>query len=181
MTDMVNEAQYGAQSVRFVETCQVDKGTALEQFRVCFRDGTDTPTKVVNTHTFGNNSVNLSSGAQADALSNGYGVTQQRLSAVDSTNPSEQNAADLNRLVPVATSGLLLVEQGDVALEVGDNLSIDNVGRASKIATHTETGKTISAGNQSKISAPITFNGTTPVVRAVMDHGPKKFALVYFP
>ena len=142
---------YGKQYIRFAETFQVAQGTVVNQFRVVELTGAP--------------------GAHPPLLveqSNGgasVGVSQFTL---NDNVPSTGFATDETRMLSVATSGLLLVE-GDGTLaanDIGTALEVIAGGLASDAATATSTA--------------VTVNGTTPIIRDVLDIGGEQFALVSF-
>lgn len=69
------------------------------------------------------------------------------------------------RQLTVATSGLLLVEvdPGSAALTLNAQLTINTLGQASTVA-----------------SVAVTLDGTTPLIREIVDIGGRKLALVSF-
>ena len=182
--------QYNPQQVRFVQNAQVESSESIEQFRVCYMKQvgggfTDPPT-ITTATTLKNVSHSKSQeeifNDSESIVKDGYGVTQTSLLADDAPNASEQNAADKNRMVPVATSGLLLVEMNtvddDSELVIGDTLSVDNQGRASKSGS---ADKDTSHSAKEKLrSAPVSFCGVSPVVKEVVSMGDKKYVLVDF-
>lgn len=142
---------FGKQYIRFAETFQVAQGTVVNQFRVVELTGAP--------------------GAHPPLLveqSNGgasVGVSQFTL---NDNAPPTGFATDETRMLSVATSGLLLVE-GDGTLaanDIGTALEVIAGGLASDAAT---------AG-----SAAVTVNGTTPIIRDVLNIGGEQFALVSF-
>jgi hypothetical protein len=142
---------YGKQYIRFAETFQVAQGTVVNQFRVVELTGAP--------------------GAHPPLLveqSNGgasVGVSQFTL---NDNVPPTGFATDETRMLSVATSGLLLVE-GDGTLaanDIGTALEVIAGGLASDAATATSTA--------------VTVNGTTPIIRDVLDIGGEQFALVSF-
>ena len=172
----MSDPQYGTQTVRFVETAQVAATNEIDQFRVCQRVGDKNPTEIRTTISFpATNATQAPTTGLPTVKLKAIGVTQQRLRAVPTdTRLSEQNSGDNLRLVAVATSGNLLVEMDKTSgspLDVGDSLSVDTSGRASKAATAT-------AGSPNAMLVDI--NGTTPTVRSIVKLGPKQYALVSF-
>jgi hypothetical protein len=142
---------YGKQYIRFAETFQVAQGTAVNQFRVVELTGAP--------------------GAHPPLLveqSNGgasVGVSQFTL---NDNVPPTGFATDETRMLSVATSGLLLVE-GDGTLaanDIGTALEVIAGGLASDAGTVGSTA--------------VTVNGTTPIIRDVLDIGGEQFALVSF-
>ena len=142
---------YGKQYIRFAETFQVAQGTVVNQFRVVELTGAP--------------------GAHPPLLveqSNGgasVGVSQFTL---NDNVPPTGFATDETRMLSVATSGLLLVE-GDGTLaanDIGTALEVVAGGLASDAATVGSTA--------------VTVNGTTPIIRDVLDIGGEQFALVSF-
>jgi len=142
---------YGKQYIRFAETFQVAQGTVVNQFRVV--------------------ELAAAPGAHPPLLveqSNGgasVGVSQFTL---NDNVPPTGFATDETRMLSVATSGLLLVE-GDGTLaanDIGTALEVIAGGLASDAAT----------GG----SVAVTVNGTTPIIRDVLDIGGEQFALVSF-
>jgi hypothetical protein len=142
---------YGRQYIRFAETFQVAQGTAVNQFRVVELTGAP--------------------GAHPPLLveeSNGgasVGVSQFTL---NDNVPPTGFATDETRMLSVATSGLLLVE-GDGTLaanDIGTALEVIAGGLASDAGTVGSTA--------------VTVNGTTPIIRDVLDIGGEQFALVSF-
>ena len=142
---------FGKQYIRFAETFQVAQGTAVNQFRVV--------------------ELAAAPGAHPPLLveqSNGgasVGVSQFTL---NDNVPPTGFATDETRMLSVATSGLLLVE-GDGTLaanDIGTALEVVAGGLASDAGT---------AG-----SAAVTVNGTTPIIRDVLNIGGEQFALVSF-
>jgi hypothetical protein len=142
---------YAKQYVRFAETFQVAQGTAVNQFRVVELAGAP--------------------GAHPPLLveqSNGgdsVGVAQFTL---NDNVPPTGFATDGTRMLSVATSGLLLVE-GDGTLAAND------VGTALEVIS---TGQASDAGTVG--STAVTVNGTTPIIRDVIDIGGEQYALVSF-
>ena len=142
---------YGKQYIRFAETFQVAQGTAVNQFRV----------------------VELASspGAHPPLLveqsNGGAAVGVAQFSLADNVPPTGF-ATDETRMLSVATSGLLLVEaDGTLAAnDIGTALEVIAGGQASDAAT---------VG-----SAAVTVNGTTPIIRDVLDIGGVQYALVSF-
>ena len=187
----MSDPQYGTQIVRFAETAQVADDEEIYQFRVCKRTGRGNPPTIVNSFTSSDvknkdgsdlNNTDVQGGRGPNQGSKNpklyveaLGVTQQRLREVNNTDqPTEQNASDNLRLVPFATSGLLLIEQGDLPLRVGDPLSINYEGKADR----TPAG---SGGNVEDIkSVLVEINSTTPEVHSTVTYGKKHYALVYF-
>lgn len=142
---------YGRQYIRFAETFQVAQGTAVNQFRVVELTGAP--------------------GAHPPLLveqSNGgasVGVSQFTL---NDNVPPTGFATDETRMLSVATSGLLLVE-GDGTLaanDIGTALEVIAGGLASDAGTVGSTA--------------VTVNGTTPIIRDVLNIGGEQFALVSF-
>lgn len=142
---------YGKQYIRFAETFQVAQGTVVNQFRVV--------------------ELTAAPGAHPPLLveqSNGgasVGVSQFTL---NDNVPPTGFATDETRMLSVATSGLLLVE-GDGTLaanDIGTALEVVAGGLASDAATVGSTA--------------VTVNGTTPIIRDVLDIGGEQFALVSF-
>lgn len=142
---------YAKQYVRFAETFQVAQGTAVNQFRVVELAGAP--------------------GAHPPLLveqSNGgasVGVAQFTL---NDNVPPTGFATDGTRMLSVATSGLLLVE-GDGTLAAND------VGTALEVIS---TGQASDAGTAGSVA--VTVNGTTPIIRDVIDIGGVQYALVSF-
>lgn len=142
---------YAKQYVRFAETFQVAQGTAVNQFRVVELAGAP--------------------GAHPPLLveqSNGgdsVGVAQFTL---NDNVPPTGFATDGTRMLSVATSGLLLVE-GDGTLAAND------VGTALEVIS---TGQASDAGTVGSVA--VTVNGTTPIIRDVIDIGGEQYALVSF-
>ncbi len=142
---------YGKQYIRFAETFLVAQGTVVNEFRVV--------------------ELTSSPGAHPPLLveqSNGgaaVGVAQYTL---NDNVPATGFATDDVRLLTVATSGLLLVAaDGTLAAnDVGTALEVVAGGLASDAGT---------AG-----SAAVTVNGTTPIIRDVLDIGGEQYALVSF-
>jgi DNA/RNA endonuclease YhcR with UshA esterase domain len=142
---------YGKQYIRFAETFQVAQGTAVNEFRVVELTGAPGSHPPLL--------VQQSNGGAA------VGVAQYTLN--DNVPPTGY-ATDEVRMLTVATSGLLLV-QGDGTLtsaDIGTALEVISTGQASTAAT---------VG-----SAAVTVNGTSPIVRDVIDIGGVQFALVSF-
>lgn len=179
----MSDPQYGTQILRFVETALVDVNEEVDQFCVCKRvlGGSNSDSYLVKNRglTLGHTAAFATF---PDEKLEVYGVIQQSLKSVNNLNDlSEQNASDNLRFIPVATSGLLLVEQ-DTSLEptvvtplvAGDLLSITSEGKASK------NNYGLDEDDRAK-SQLVTINGTTPVVRSVVNYGKKHYALVYFP
>ena len=142
---------FGKQYIRFAETFQVAQGTVVNQFRVVELTGAP--------------------GAHPPLLveqSNGgasVGVSQFTL---NDNVPPTGFATDETRMLSVATSGLLLVE-GDGTLaanDIGTALEVIAGGLASDAGTVGSTA--------------VTVNGTTPIIRDVLDIGGEQFALVSF-
>ena len=142
---------YGKQYIRFAETFQVAQGTVVNQFRVV--------------------ELAAAPGAHPPLLveqSNGgasVGVSQFTL---NDNVPPTGFATDETRMLSVATSGLLLVE-GDGTLaanDIGTALEVVAGGLASDAATGGSTA--------------VTVNGTTPIIRDVLNIGGEQFALVSF-
>lgn len=142
---------YGKQYIRFAETFLVAQGTAVNQFRVVELTGTPGSHPPLQ--------VQESNGGAA------VGVSQYTLN--DNVPPTGY-ATDEVRLLTVATSGLLLVEaDGTLAAnDIGTALEVLSDGRASDAAT---------VG-----SAAVTVNGTTPIIRDVLNIGGDQYALVSF-
>ena len=142
---------YGQQYIRFAETAQVDGALAIDQFRVVQRTGTTDPTSITNV---------FSGTGPIEAL----GVIQQKKNL-----ESSDLGTDLYRLATVATSGLLLVAQASAgALSIGDPLSVNAAGEASD------------NGVANTDHWVINVNGTTPIVRQVVEIGGESMALVSF-
>lgn len=142
---------FGKQYIRFAETFQVAQGTAVNQFRVV--------------------ELAAAPGAHPPLLveqSNGgasVGVSQFTL---NDNSPPTGFATDETRMLSVATSGLLLVE-GDGTLaanDIGTALEVVAGGLASDAGTGGSTA--------------VTVNGTTPIIRDVLNIGGEQFALVSF-
>jgi len=142
---------FGKQYIRFAETFQVAQGTVVNQFRVVELTGAP--------------------GAHPPLLveqSNGgssVGVSQFTL---NDNVPPTGFATDETRMLSVATSGLLLVE-GDGTLaanDIGTALEVIAGGLASDAGTGGSTA--------------VTVNGTTPIIRDVLNIGGEQFALVSF-
>lgn len=142
---------YGKQYIRFAETFLVAQGTTVNQFRVVELTGTP------GTHP--PLQVQQSNGGAS------VGVAQYTLN--DNVPPTGY-ATDEVRLLTVATSGLLLVEaDGTLASnDLGTALEVLSDGRASDAGT---------AG-----STAVTVNGTTPIIRDVLNIGGIQYALVSF-
>jgi hypothetical protein len=142
---------YGKQYIRFAETFQVAQGTAVNQFRV-----------VELTSSPGSHPPLL-----VEQSNGGAAVGVAQFSLADNV-PATGFATDETRMLSVATSGLLLVE-GDGTLaanDIGTALEVIAGGQASDAAT---------AG-----STAVTVNGTTPIIRDVLDIGGVQYALVSF-
>jgi len=142
---------YSKQYIRFAESFLVAQGTAVNQFRV-----------VKLTSSPGSHPpllVEQSSGGAS------VGVAQFTL---NDNVPETGFATDEVRMLSVATSGLLLVE-GDGTLaanDIGTALEVISDGRASDAATVGSTA--------------VTVNGTSPIIRDVIDIGGEQYALVSF-
>ncbi len=94
------------------------------------------------------------------AAGEAWGVIQQQFNAADTGF-----ATDLNRQATIATSGLLLVTADGANMQaVGDALKVDG------------TGKSSAAGG----AGAVTVNGTTPIVRQLVQVGGENFVLVSF-
>jgi len=142
---------YGKQYIRFAETFQVAQGTAVNQFRV-----------VELTSSPGSHPPLLVQQSNGGAS---VGVAQYTLNDND---PATGYATDGVRMLTVATSGLLLVE-GDgtlAAADIGTALEVISNGQASAAGT---------AG-----SVAVTVNGTSPIIRDVINIGGVEYALVSF-
>lgn len=142
---------YSKQYIRFAETFQVAQGTAVGQFRV-----------VELAAAPGDHPPLLVQQSNGGAA---VGVAQYTL---NDNSPATGYATDEVRLLTVATSGLLLVE-GDGTLaanDIGTALEVLADGRASDAATVGSTA--------------VTVNGTTPIIRDVLDIGGVQYALVSF-
>lgn len=142
---------YGKQYIRFAETFQVAQGASVGQFRVVELTGTPGVHPPLQ--------VQQSNGGAA------VGVAQYTMN--DNVPPTGY-ATDESRLLTVATSGLLLVE-GDGTLganDIGTALEVLADGRASDAATVGSTA--------------VTVNGTTPIIRDILDVGGTQYALVSF-
>lgn len=143
---------YAKQYVRFAETFQVAQGTAVNQFRVVELAGAPGahPPLLVE---------------QSDGGAS-VGVAQFTL---NDNVPPTGFATDGTRMLSVATSGLLLVssEAGadtPVVADIGTALEVNATGQA----------VTNAAG------AAVTVNGTTPVIRDVINIGGEDYVLVSF-
>ena len=142
---------YGKQYIRFAETFQVAQGTVVNQFRVV--------------------ELAAAPGAHPPLLveqSNGGASVSVSQFTLNDNVPPTGFATDETRMLSVATSGLLLVE-GDGTLaanDIGTALEVIAGGLASDAAT----------GG----SVAVTVNGTTPIIRDVLDIGGEQFALVSF-
>lgn len=185
--------QYNPQQVRFVQNAQVESSESIEQFRVCYvkqvgGQHTDPVTitsvkqlSLVDIDVQAKNKPKKVFAHEDNLVKDVFGVTQTSIEAIDSSNPSEQIASDKNRMVPVATSGLLLVEMNtshaDAPLSVGDTLSVDAEGRASKLGK--KDNDTPSSDERVK-SAPVKVYGTSPIVKEVVSMGDKSYVLVDF-
>lgn len=143
---------YSKQFIRFAETFLVANATAVGQFRV-----------VELTGAPGTNPpllVQQSNGGEA------IGVAQYVVNALPTGFATDEGQG---RLLSVATSGLLLVssEAGadtPVVADIGTALEVNATGQA---VTNT-------AG------AAVTVNGTTPVIRDVINIGGEDYVLVSF-
>ena len=94
------------------------------------------------------------------AAGEAWGVIQQQFNAADTGF-----ATDLNRQATIATSGLLLVTADGANMQaVGDALKVDAAGKSS------------AAGG----AGAVTVNGTTPIVRQLVQVGGENFVLVSF-
>ncbi len=94
------------------------------------------------------------------AAGEAWGVIQQQFNAADTGF-----ATDLNRQATIATSGLLLVAADGANMQaVGDALKVDAAGKSS------------GAGG----AGAVTVNGTTPIVRQLVQVGGENFVLVSF-
>jgi len=142
---------YGKQYIRFAESFRVADGTAVNEFRV-----------VELTAAPGSHPPLLVEQSNGGAA---VGVSQYE---VNDNVPPTGFATDRVRMLTVATSGLLLVEaDGTLAAnDIGTALEVIAGGIASDAAT---------AG-----STAVTVNGTTPIIRDVLDIGGDQYALVSF-
>ncbi len=142
---------YGKQYIRFAETFLVAQGTVVNEFRV-----------VELTSSPGSHPPLLVEQSNGGAA---VGVAQYTL---NDNVPATGFATDDVRLLTVATSGLLLVAaDGTLAAnDIGTALEVVAGGLASDAGT---------AG-----SAAVTVNGTTPIIRDVLDIGGLQYALVSF-
>lgn len=141
---------YGKQYIRFAETFKVAAGTTVNEFRV----------------------VELSTpGAHPPlqvAQSNGGAAVGVAQYTVNDNVPPTGFATDEVRLLTVATSGLLLVN-------ADGTLAANDVGTALYVIS---TGQATDSGTAG--AAAVTVNGTTPIIRDVIDIGGEQFALVSF-
>ncbi len=142
---------YGKQYIRFAETFLVAQGTVVNEFRV-----------VELTSSPGSHPPLLVEQSNGGAA---VGVAQYTL---NDNVPATGFATDDVRLLTVATSGLLLVAaDGTLAAnDIGTALEVVAGGLASDAGT---------AG-----STAVTVNGTTPIIRDVLDIGGLQYALVSF-
>ncbi len=142
---------YGKQYIRFAETFLVAQGTVVNEFRV-----------VELTSSPGSHPPLLVEQSNGGAA---VGVAQYTL---NDNVPATGFATDDVRLLTVATSGLLLVAaDGTLAAnDIGTALEVVAGGLASDAGT---------AG-----STAVTVNGTTPIIRDVLDIGGDQYALVSF-
>lgn len=141
---------YGKQYIRFAETFKVAQGTAVNEFRV----------------------VELSTpGAHPPlqvAESNGGAAVGVAQFTLNDNVPATGFATDEVRMLTVATSGLLLVN-------ADGTLAANDVGTALYVIAG---GQATDAGTGG--AAAVTVNGTTPIIRDVLDIGGEQFALVSF-
>jgi hypothetical protein len=143
---------YGKQYIRFAETFLVAEGAEVNQFRVVELTGTPglhPPLEV--------------------AQSNGGAAVGVAQYLVNDNVPPTGFATDRQRVLTVATSGLLLVDAvsgGDtpVAGDIGTALEVNGVGQA----------VTNGAG------AAVLVNGTAPTIRDVINIGGQNYVLASF-
>lgn len=143
---------YGKQFIRFAETFRVADATAVGQFRV-----------VQLTGAPGTNPpllVQQSNGGEA------VGVAQYEVNALPTGFATDEGQG---RLLTVATSGLLLVSSDPgadtpVAADIGTALEVNANGQA---VTNGE-------------GTAVTVNGTTPIIRDVMNMGGEAYILASF-
>lgn len=138
---------YGRQYIRFADTFQVAQGTAVNEFRVVELTAAPGTTPLLVQESNGGESV---------------GVAQFTMNDND---PATGFATDENRMLTVATSGLLLVSNATATTaDVGKTLEVNGSGQA--VADTTGTA--------------VTINGTTPIIREVLTQGGEDFVLVSF-
>lgn len=142
---------YGKQYIRFAETFQVAQGTVVNEFRVV--------------------ELAAAPGSHPPLLveqSNGGAAVGVAQFTLNDNVPPTGFATDEVRMLTVATSGLLLVKaDGTLAAnDIGTALEVVAGGLASDAAT---------VG-----SAAVTVNGTTPIIRDVLNIGGVQYALVSF-
>ena len=138
---------YGRQYIRFADTFQVAQGTAVNEFRVVELTAAPGTTPLLVQESNGGESVGVAQFTMNDNV------------------PATGFATDENRMLTVATSGLLLVSNATAtATDVGKTLEVNATGQA--VADTTGTA--------------VTINGTTPIIREVLTQGGEDFVLVSF-
>jgi len=142
---------YGKQYIRFAETFRVAEGTVVNQARVVELTGAPGDHPPLL--------VEQSNGGAA------IGVAQY---TVNDNVPPTGFATDEVRLLTVATSGLLLVD-------ADGTLGTNDIGTALEVIAG---GIASDAGTVG--SAAVTVNGTTPIIRDVLNIGGEQYALVSF-
>lgn len=143
---------YGKQYIRFAETFQVRDGNEVNQFRVVELDGAgagDHPPLYV---TQGNGGPSL-------------GVSQY---LVNDNVPPTGFATDRQRVLTVATSGLLLVQSNGT-------LTTSNIGSPLYVVAGGLASDAGAAG-----AAAVTIGGAAPALRDVLSIGAQNYALVSF-
>lgn len=143
---------YGKQYIRFAETFQVKEGTEVNQFRIVELDGTG-----AGTHP----PLNVVQGNGGPSV----GVSQY---LVNDNVPPTGFATDRQRVLTVATSGLLLVESNGT-------LTASNIGSPLYAVAGGLASDSGAAG-----AAAVTIGGAAPVIRDVLAIGGYNYALVSF-
>ncbi len=143
---------YAKQFIRFAETFQVGPAVAVGQFRVVELAGAPGPNPpLLAVQSDGGSAVGVSQ-YQVNALPTGFATDEGQ-----------------GRLLTVATSGLLLVSS-----EAGaDTPVVADIGTALEVNAG---GQAVTNGE----GAAVTVNGTTPIIRDVINIGGEDYVLVSF-
>jgi hypothetical protein len=144
---------YAKQFIRFAETFLVDGATAVGQFRV-----------VQLAAAPGANPPLLAE--QSDGAGVAVGVSQYEVNALPTGFATDEGQG---RLLSVATSGLLLVS-GDPGVDIP---VVGDIGTALEVNADGQA-VTNAAGTA------VTVNGTTPIIRDVINIGGESYVLASF-
>jgi hypothetical protein len=144
---------YAKQFIRFAETFQVDPNLSVGQFRVVELAAAPGPNPPLLVE-------------QSDGSGTAVGVSQYQVNALPTGFATDEGQG---RLLTVATSGLLLVSSETGA----DTPVVADIGTALEVGSD---GEAVTNG----AGTAVTVNGTTPIIRDVINIGGEAYVLASF-